>query len=122
MQFQNECVSGLQVGQLAQFNEEGKIEALNTGRLIGIVSRVFQVQVSDDDLTLISVAEITTHGVTNTAILSGSASWQGCDLYANGSNLSATVNGDVIAFLVPKTLGQEKTDFENGDQVTVVMI
>lgn len=122
MQFQNECVSSLQIGQLAQFNNEGKIEALSTGRLIGIVSRLFEVQASMDNPTLISVAEITTHGVTNKAILSGSASWQGCELYADGSNLSATANGDVIAFLVPKTLGQEKTDFENGDQVTVVLL
>ena len=122
MQFQNECVSSLQVGQLAQFNDQGLIDVRSTGRIIGIVSRVFQVQVSMDDPTLKNVAEITTHGYANDAMLSGSASWQGCNLYANGSQLSATVSGDAVAVLIPKTLGESKVDYADGDKVTVVML
>ena len=55
-------------------------------------------------------------------ILSGSASWQGCNLYANGDKLSATVSGEIIARLVPKTLGEPQADFEDGDLVTVIIL
>lgn len=122
MQFINECTSGLEVGMLAQFNNEGLIDARSSGRIIGIVSRLFQVQTSMDDPTLKNVAEITTHGYANNAILSGAASWKGCNLYANGSQLSATVSGDAVAVLIPKTLGESKVDYADGDRVTVVML
>jgi hypothetical protein len=122
MQFLNECVAGLQVGVLAQFDDQGLITARTTGRIIGIVSKVFESAVSMDDPTLMHIAEITTHGYCLNVILQGSASWQGSDLYANGDRLTATVNGSPIAQLMPKTLGQDKVDFADGDLVTVVMI
>jgi len=121
MQFINECESNLNVGVLAQFNENGLIAERTDGRIIGIVSRVYQVQTSLDDPTLMNVAEVTSAGSCNNVILSGAASWQGCDLYANGAHVSAFVNGESIAVLVPKTLGEERIDFANGDLVTVVM-
>ena len=122
MQFINQCESGLNVGVLAQFNDQGLISARTTGRIIGVVSRVFQVQTSLDDPTLIDVAEITVGDWANNVILSGSASWRGCNLYANGDKLSATINGDVIARLIPKTLGQPQVDFADGDLVTVIIL
>jgi hypothetical protein len=122
MQFINECIENLTVGVLAEFNDQGLIQARELGRVIGIVSRVYQVQVSEDDPTLKNVAEITTHGYANDAILSGSASWKGCDLYANGSLLTATEDGSPVAVLVPKTLGEDKIDFADGDRVTVIML
>lgn len=122
MQFINECTSGLEVGMLAQFNNEGLIDARSSGRIIGIVSRLFQVQTSMDDPTLKNVAEITTHGYANNAILSGAASWKDCNLYASGSSLSATIDGDAVAVLVPKTLGEQKVNFVDGDRVTVIML
>ena len=122
MQFINQCENGLSVGVLAQFNDQGLISARTTGRVIGVVSRVFQVQTSLDDPTLIDVAEITVGDWANNVILSGSASWQGCNLYANGDKLSATVSGEIIARLVPKTLGEPQADFEDGDLVTVIIL
>ena len=122
MQFINQCVSGLNVGVLAQFDDQGLISARTTGRIIGVVSRVFQVQTSLDDPTLIDVAEITVGDWANNVILSGSASWKGCELYANGDKLSATVSGEIVARLVPKTLGQPQADFADGDLVTVIIL
>ena len=125
MQFLNECISGLSVGVLAQFDSEGKIAQRSNGRIIGLVTRVFQTQkqIDVDTIVTINVAEITTHGATPYALLSGAASWQGCDLYAtNDGKLSATSNGDVIAILMPRTLGEGQSDFLDGDVVTVVML
>ena len=121
MKFINECVSNLQVGVLAEFNENGLISSRVNGRIIGIVSRVFQTQRSIDDPALINVAEVTTTGWANNVLLSGGASWQGCDLYANDDRLSATPNGDVIAQLIPRTLGEAQVDFVDGETVTVVL-
>ena len=122
MQFINECVENLAVGVLAEFNDQGLIQAREAGRIIGIVSRVYQVQTSEDDPTLRNIAEITTHGFANEALLSGPASWKGCDLYANESLLTATENGSPVAVLIPKTLGENKVDFADGDRVTVIML
>lgn len=125
MQFLNECVANLQVGVLAEFNSDGKIAQRSNGRIIGLVTKVFetQKQVDVDTVITINVAEITVHGATPHAILSGSASWQGCDLYAtNDGKLSATANGSVIATLVPRTLGEDQSDFADGDTVTVVVL
>jgi len=125
MQFINECVSGLSVGVLAQFDDNGLIAQRSSGRLLGVVTRVFQTNIEDDqgNATTVNIAEITTQGSCNNAILSGSASWQGCNLYASsdGSKLSATVNGDVIAVLMPRFFGDAKADFVNDDRVTVVI-
>lgn len=125
MQFLNECVSGLSVGVLAEFDANGKIAQRSSGRIIGLVTKVFQTQkqVDADTVVTIDVAEITTHGATPHAVLSGAASWKGCDLYATSDGkLSATVNGDVIAMLIPRTLGEGQTDFADGNTVTVVML
>lgn len=125
MQFLNECVSGLSVGVLAEFNSDGKLTQRSSGRIIGLVTKVFETQrqVDVDTVVTINVAEITTHGATPHAILSGSASWQGCNLYATSDGkLSATANGDVIALLIPRTLGEGQNDFVDGDAVTVVML
>lgn len=121
MKFINECVTDLQVGVLAEFNTEGLISSRTNGRIIGIVSRVYQTQRSIDDETLINVAEVTATGWANNVLLSGSASWQGCDLYANSDRLSATPNGDVVAQLIPRTLGEAQVDFVDGETVTVVL-
>ena len=121
MQFINECEPNLNVGVLAQFNENGLIAERTDGRIIGIVSRVYQVQTSLDDPTLMNVAEVTSSGSCNNVILSGSASWQGCNLYASGAHVSAIVDDDSIGVLVPRTLGEDKVDFQSGDLVTVVM-
>ena len=64
---------------------------------------------------------MTTTGWANNVLLSGSASWQGCNLYANGDRLSATQNGDVIAKLIPRTLGEAQVDFVDGESVTIVL-
>lgn len=122
MKFINECEPNLNIGVLAQFNENGLIAERTDGRIIGIVSRVYQVQTSIDDTTLINVAEITSSGSCNNVILEGEASWSGCDLYANGGKVSAAVNGDPIAVLVPRTLGEERINFTNGNLVTVVIL
>ena len=125
MQFLNECVSDLTVGVLAEFNVEGKIAQRSTGRIIGLVTRRFQThqQIDIDTIVTIDVAEITIHGSTPYAIISGNAPWQGADLYAtNDGRLSATENGAVIAQLVPRCLGDEQIDFSDGDTVTVVML
>ena len=125
MQFINECVSGLSVGVLAQFDDNGLIAQRSSGRLLGVVTRVFQTNIEDDqgNATTVNIAEITYQGSCNNAILSGSASWQGCSLYASsdGSKLSATPNGDVIAVLMPRFFGDAKADFVNDDRVTVVI-
>lgn len=121
MKFINECVSNLQVGVLAEFNETGLISSRTNGRIIGIVSRVYQTQRSIDDETLINVAEVTATGWANNVLLSGSASWQGCDLYADGNRLSASPSGNVIAKLIPRTLGEAQVDFSDGESVTVVL-
>jgi len=126
MQFINECVSDLSVGILAQFDENGLICQRTNGRLLGIVTRVFQTNIEDEqgNISTVNVAEITTHGSCNNALLSGSASWQGCDLYASSDNskLSATANGEPIAVLMPRFFGDAKTDFADGDTVTVVIL
>lgn len=126
MQFINECVSGLSVGVLAQFDSNGLIAQRTNGRLLGIVTKVFETNIEDEqgNISTVNVAEITTHGSCNNAVLSGSASWQGCDLYASsdGSKLSATTNGDPIAVLMPRFFGDAKTDFADGSIVTVVIL
>ena len=53
---------------IAQFNENGLIAERTDGRIIGIVSRVYQVQTSLDDPTLINVAEMTSAGSCNNVI------------------------------------------------------
>lgn len=126
MQFINECVSGLSVGVLAQFDSNGLIAQRTNGRLLGIVTKVFETNIEDEqgNISTVNVAEITTHGSCNNAVLSGSASWQGCDLYASsdGSKLSATTNGEPIAVLMPRFFGDAKTDFVDGSIVTVVIL
>tara|TARA_Y100001938_G_C8042484_1_gene406929 strand:+ start:330 stop:704 length:375 start_codon:yes stop_codon:yes gene_type:complete len=124
MQFINECVTNLNVGILAEFNNDGKIQGYTNSRIIGVISRVYQTELLNDDdtTTVINVAEVTTAGWCNNVILSGSASWKGCELYANGNRLSSTINGDIIARLIPRTLGEEQLDFKDGDLVTVVVL
>jgi len=125
MQFINECVNNLSIGVLAQFDSDGLIAQRTNGRLLGIVTRVFQTNIEDEqgNVSTVNVAEITTHGSCNNAILSGSASWHGCNLYpsADGSKLSATANGEAIAVLMPRFFGDAKTDFVNDEVVTVVI-
>lgn len=125
MKFINECVNDLSVGVLAQFNDAGLIAQRSNGRLLGIVTRVFTTNIEDDqgNASTVNIAEITTQGSCNNAILSGSATWQGCNLYASsdGSRLSSTVNGDVLAVLMPRFFGDAKTDFVNDELVTVVI-
>lgn len=126
MQFINECVSNLSVGVLAQFDSNGLIDKRTNGRLLGIVTRVFETNIEDEqgNISTVNIAEITTHGSCNNAVLSGSASWQGCELYpsTDGSKLSATANGSPIASLMPRFFGDAKTDFADGDTVTVVIL
>jgi hypothetical protein len=119
MKFINKCVPDLQVGILAEFDNTGLISRRENGRIIGVVSKVYQTQASIDDPTLINIAEITVSGWVNNVILSGIASWKGCDLYANGEYLSATPNGEVIAKLIPKVFGEDQSDFTDGELVTV---
>ncbi len=122
MKFINECTTDLQVGQLAQFNDAGLIDTLSTGRRIGICTNIKTITVSDDVVTSeILVAEIATSGPALIP-LSVSASWQGCDLYSNGNTLSTVINGDALAYLIPKGLGAEKLDFQAGDLATVVLL
>lgn len=123
MQFLQKCVAGLSVGSLAQFNSDGLIEERSTGRIIGIISKLTQFEElqPDDSVIIVDVAEITTHGFCS-AVLSGSASWQGADLYADGSKLSANGTGSPIAVLIPRTLGEPSADFSDGDTVIVVML
>ena len=123
MQFLQKCVEGLSVGSLAQFNPDGLIEERSTGRIIGIISKLTQFdELQPDDSTLtVNVAEITMSGWCH-ALLAGSAPSSGSDLYAVGSKLSTSEAGDIVAKLVPRTLGETTEDFSDGDLVTVVIL
>ena len=125
MKFIQECDPALTVGVLAQFNSvTNLLEIYSTGRIVGLVTKVFTTNIlnPDDTTSEVSVAEITTHGESNVAVLSGSASWKGCELYANSDgHLSALVNGESIAILIPRHFGEDKVDFIDGEVVNVVM-
>jgi len=122
MKFINECSTNLQLGQLAQFNEQGLIDTLAAGRRIGLCTSIKTVSVSDDVTTTeLLVAEIATSGAA-TISLSESASWQGCELYQNGSELSTIQSGPPVAYVIPKGLGDEKIDYIAGDLISIVML
>lgn len=116
------CDQTVYQGALVQWSGE-VLSLLTDGPCVGVAGLPFEASLAqniDDPGQNVLVTELTLHGEAK-ARLSGSMSKQGGNLYAQGSTLSATENGQVLAKAIPADLNAQH-DFNDGDLIDVILL
>lgn len=116
------CDQSVYQGALVQWNGD-TLTLLTDGPCVGLAGSPFEASLAqsiDDPGQTTLVTELTIHGEAK-AKLSGGMSKQGGSLYQQGSTLSATENGQVLAKAIPADLNAQG-DFNDGDLIDVILL
>ena len=118
-----QCDDSVKNGALVELGSDNIVKLRTTSSPLGVASNCRSVNVQDspnsDSVTYL-VCDVTINGGC-LALLSGSAPAMGGKLYAtNDGHLSATISGDYVAILAPRSFPRVH-DYVDGELVSVVI-
>lgn len=117
------CDDTVSKGCLVGWSNNQTLTQYIGSNLAGVAGEPFEMMISDNieqSGVMTRVVELTVHGETE-AIISGNVSRSGGPLYAQGSALSSTPNGDPIARAMPADINAVN-DFSDGQLINIIIL